>query len=123
MVHEISLRCLAVQIGTDLPALETFARVISAGSLSAAARELDLSVAVVSKRLARLETALGVRLLQRTTRRQKLTDEGELLHAQVVKILAEVEEAEALITQRRDRVSGLLRVTAPVRSGASGWRH
>lgn len=101
----------------DLAALATFARIVSAGSLSAAARELDLSLAVVSKRLARLETTLGVRLLQRTTRRQKLTGEGEVFYAQVVKILAEVEQAEALITQRRSRVSGLLRVTAPAQFG------
>ena len=90
----------------DLPALATFARVVSAGSMSAAARELDLSLAVVSKRLARLETTLGARLLQRTTRRKKLTDEGALFHAQVVKILAEVEQAEALISQRRTKSRG-----------------
>lgn len=101
----------------DLPALATFARVVSAGSLSAAARELDLSLAMVSKRLARLETTLGVRLLQRTTRRQKLTEEGALFHEQVVKILADVEQAEALISQRRHKVSGLLRVTAPAQFG------
>ena len=101
----------------DLPALATFDRIVSAGSLSAAARELDLSLAVVSKRLAQLESGLGVRLLQRTTRRQALTEEGTLFHAQVVRILAEVQQAEALITQRRGAVSGLLRVTAPAQFG------
>jgi len=77
----------------DLPALDTFARIVSAGSLSAAARELDLSLSVVSKRLAHLESQLGVRLLHRTTRQQTLTDDGAQFHAQVLRILAEVERA------------------------------
>ena len=95
----------------DLPALRVFARVVAAGSLSAAARELDLSLPVVSKRLAQLEAGLGVRLIQRTTRRQTLTEEGALFHQQVLRILAEIEQAEALISRRRQLVSGLLRLT------------
>lgn len=97
----------------DLPALETFARIVSAGSLSAAARELDLSLSVVSKRLAHLESRLGVRLLHRTTRQQTLTDDGAQFHVQVLRILAEIERAETLMSDRRGTVSGMLRVTAP----------
>jgi DNA-binding transcriptional LysR family regulator len=97
----------------DLPSLIAFARIVSAGSMSAAARELDLSLAVVSKRLAQLEKGLGVRLIQRTTRRQTLTEEGVLFHAQVVRILAEVDRAEALMSRRRQTVGGLLRLSAP----------
>ncbi|KVG13359.1 LysR family transcriptional regulator [Burkholderia vietnamiensis] len=97
----------------DLPALETFARIVSAGSLSAAARELDLSLSVVSKRLAHLESRLGVRLLHRTTRQQTLTDDGVQFHAQVLRILAEIERAETLMSDRRGTVNGMLRVTAP----------
>ncbi|MGH8080287.1 MAG: LysR family transcriptional regulator [Lysobacter sp.] len=97
----------------NLPNLVAFDRVVRAGSLSAAARELDLSLAVVSKRLAQLEAALGVRLLQRTTRRQNLTEEGRLFHAQVARILAEVETAEVLMSQQRGRIGGMLRATAP----------
>lgn len=97
----------------DLPALETFSIVVAAGSLSAAAREQDLSLSVISKRLAHLEARLGVRLLHRTTRRQTLTDEGALFHAQVLRILAEVDLTETLMQDRRGTVSGLLRVTAP----------
>ncbi len=97
----------------DLPALDTFARIVSAGSLSAAARELDLSLSVVSKRLAHLESQLGVRLLHRTTRQQTLTDDGAQFHAQVLRILAEVERAETLMSDRRGTVGGVLRVTAP----------
>ncbi|MGO1070697.1 LysR family transcriptional regulator [Lysobacter sp. CA199] len=97
----------------NLSSLVVFARIVSAGSLSEAARELDLSLAVVSKRLSQLETSLGVRLIQRTTRRQTLTEEGALFHAQVLRILAEVEQAEALMSRRRQSVDGLLRLTAP----------
>ncbi|KWA22140.1 LysR family transcriptional regulator [Burkholderia territorii] len=97
----------------DLPALETFARIVSAGSLSAAARELDLSLSVVSKRLAHLESRLGMRLLHRTTRQQTLTDDGAQFHAQVLRILAEIDRAETLMSDRRGTVGGVLRVTAP----------
>ncbi|RQR47549.1 LysR family transcriptional regulator [Burkholderia sp. Bp9140] len=97
----------------DLPALDTFAKIVSAGSLSAAARELDLSLSVVSKRLAHLESRLGVRLLHRTTRQQTLTDDGAQFHAQVLRILAEVDRAETLMSDRRGTVGGVLRLTAP----------
>lgn len=101
----------------NLPALISFARIVSAGSLSAAAREMDLPLSVVSKRLAQLEAALGVRLIQRTTRRQTLTEEGVLFHSRVVRILDEIDQAEALLMQRRQAVTGLLRVTAPGQLG------
>ncbi|MBP0590081.1 LysR family transcriptional regulator [Paraburkholderia sp. LEh10] len=101
----------------SLPALIAFSHVVSAGSLSAAAREMDLPLSVVSKRLAQLEKSVGVRLIQRTTRRQTLTEEGALFHARVVRILDEIEQAEELLSQRRHEVSGLLRVTAPGQLG------
>lgn len=104
----------------DLPALAAFARIVSAGSMSAAARELDLPLSVISKRMAQLEKSLGVRLLQRTTRRQALTEEGALLHARVLRILDEIEQAETLLSHSRREVSGLLRVTAP---GEFGRQH
>jgi len=104
----------------DLPALAAFARIVSAGSMSAAARELDLPLSVVSKRLAQLEQTIGVRLLQRTTRRQALTEEGAQFHARVLRILEEVEQAEHLLTRSRQEVAGLLRVTAP---GEFGRQH
>src|ERR1700688_3886586 len=97
----------------NLPNLVSFARVVSAGSLSAAARELDLSLAVISKRLAPLQEGPGVRPIQRTTRRQALTRECVLFHQQVLRSLAEVEQAETLMSRRREAVSGLLRVSAP----------
>ncbi|SHG61703.1 LysR family transcriptional regulator [Massilia sp. CF038] len=93
--------------------LAVFARVVSAGSMSAAARELDLSLAVVSKRIALLEERVGVRLIHRTTRRQSLTQEGQQFHAHCVQILARVSEAEAAMTHSRTEVAGLLRLSAP----------
>lgn len=104
----------------DLPALAAFARIVSAGSMSAAARELGLPLSVVSKRMAQLEKSIGVRLLQRTTRRQALTEDGALFHARVLRILEEVEQAESMLTHSRSDVSGLLRVTAP---GEFGRQH
>ncbi|TBU76705.1 LysR family transcriptional regulator [Pseudomonas daroniae] len=97
----------------DLSDLRLFERILRAGNLSAAARELDLSLAVVSKRLARLEARVGVRLLQRTTRRLAPTEEGRLFHAHCRRILDEVDAAEAMLLQRREQVDGLLRISAP----------
>ncbi|MEA3118637.1 MAG: hypothetical protein QOI13_1907 [Paraburkholderia sp.] len=97
----------------NLQDLLAFARVVATGSLSAASRELDMSSAVVSRRLAKLEKSVGVLLIQRTTRRSTLTEEGKIFHRQVLRILAEIEEAESLMSGRRGAVSGTLRVTAP----------
>lgn len=101
----------------DLPALRTFARIVAAGSMSAAARELQLPLSVVSKRLAQLEKSVGLRLLQRTTRRQTLTEDGAQLHARVLRILEEVEQAEGLLRHSRSAVDGLLRLSAPTELG------
>jgi len=92
--------------------IATFVRVVACGSLSAAARELDLTLAAVSKRLLRLEAGLGVRLLNRTTRQLSLTDEGREFHAHCLTLLDQVSRAEDAIASRREAVSGLVRVTA-----------
>lgn len=97
----------------DLLDLRIFAKVVASGSLSAAARDLDLSLAVVSKRLASLEQRLGVKLMQRTTRSQSVTFEGRAFHERCVRILAEVDDAENFISGAREDVSGLLTLTAP----------
>src|SRR5882724_3893011 len=89
-----------------------FVRIIETGSLSAAARDLHLSLAVVSRRLGRLEERLGVRLANRTTRTLSLTEEGAAFHARCVRILGEIDEAETEATRGRDTATGLLRVTS-----------
>lgn len=102
---------------TNLTDLEIFARVVSAGSLSAAGRELELSPAVVSKRLRRLEDKLGTRLLQRTTRQIALTEAGQGYYERVVPILAGIEEAEAYVMRRSTTARGTLKISAPTTFG------
>ena len=101
----------------NLGDLEIFARVVSAGSMSAAGRELGLSPAVVSKRLRRLEDRLGTRLLQRTTRQISLTEAGQGFYERVVAILAGIEEAEAFVSRRSTLARGVLKVSAPTSFG------
>lgn len=97
--------------------LEIFARVVSAGSLSAAGRELGLSPAVVSKRLRKLEDRLGTRLLQRTTRQIALTEAGQGFYERTLAVLAAVEEAEAYVSRRSEQVRGTLKISAPTSFG------
>jgi DNA-binding transcriptional LysR family regulator len=97
--------------------LRVFTRIVATGSLSQAGRELNLSLAAVSKRLAALEDRLGVRLINRTTRRLAVTQEGSDFFARCQRILADLEEAEAAVTTGRESPKGLLRVTAAVAFG------
>ena len=97
--------------------LAFFAAVVKEGSLSAAARTLDVSPPAVSKRLAQLERRLGVRLLHRTTRRLSLTAEGEIYVEAGRHILAEIEEVERRITSARAAPKGRLRVNATLGFG------
>ncbi len=99
-------------MATDLQDMDLFVRAVAAGSLSAAGRELGLSPAVASKRLARLEAQLGARLLQRSSRRLSLTDGGALYLERCQVILAEVAEAEDLLGGDDGQVRGTLRVSA-----------
>lgn len=93
--------------------LQLFVRAAELGSLSAAARQLDLSPAVASAALKRLETQLNVRLLARSTRSLRLTAEGEgfLNHARVA--LASLEEGRRALAQGQSEVSGVLQLSAP----------
>ena len=79
-----------------LHSMRVFSRVIDSGSFAGAARELNLSPAVVTRLVADLEEHLGARLINRTTRRLALTDIGEAYLERARQILTEVEEAEAL---------------------------
>ncbi len=94
-----------------------FARAVEAGSLSAAGRVLMISPAMMSKRIARLEARLGVRLIHRTTRRLALTEEGASLHRDILAILDAIREAEDRVTNRHRAISGPLRVSAPTSFG------
>jgi DNA-binding transcriptional LysR family regulator len=97
--------------------MSVFSRVVAAGSLSAAARDLGISTAGVSRKLAALEARLGVRLLNRTTRRISLTDEGASYHEACNRILAEIEEADAAASARLVEPEGALKVALPASFG------
>ena len=93
--------------------MSIFSKVVAAGSLSAAAKELGMSTAVVSRRLAALESRLGVRLINRTTRSLHLTDEGARYYDACSRLLAEIEEADAAVSAGRAEPRGALRVALP----------
>ena len=97
--------------------METFVRIVEAGSLSGAALRTGASLTSVVRTLAALEQALGARLLNRTTRRIALTEEGRDYLERCRRILADVEEAEGSLTDRRLRPTGRLALTAPVLFG------
>lgn len=101
----------------DLLALQTFVRIADGGSLSAAARAGGRSLPAVSRSLLQLEADLGVRLLHRTTRRIHLTDAGAQYLERCRRILAEVAEANASVSDLGRSLSGPITLTAPVLFG------
>lgn len=94
-----------------------FARVVEAGSFSAAARALDLTPSAVSKQIRRLEDRLGVRLFNRTTRHLALTDAGTAYYDHSARIVRELEQAEEAVASFGDHPRGRLRVAATVSFG------
>jgi DNA-binding transcriptional LysR family regulator len=104
-------------MGDSLYEMSVFSKVIATGSLSAAARDLGVSTAVVSRRLAALEARLGVRLVNRTTRRLALTDEGASYHDACIRILGEIEDADAAAAAQRVEPQGILKVALPASFG------
>ena len=96
-----------------LHSMRVFSRVIDEGSFAAAARQMNLSAAVVTRLVADLEEHLGARLINRTTRRLALTNTGEVYLDRVRHILAEIDEAEALAGADAAEPRGHLRVLCP----------
>jgi DNA-binding transcriptional LysR family regulator len=97
----------------DLPLLAVFAAVARHGSFTAAGRDLKLGKSVVSHHVQRLEERCGVRLLERTTRRLRLTQIGEQVLAASKPILEAVRDVELILDSHRAAPSGTIRVTAP----------
>jgi DNA-binding transcriptional LysR family regulator len=100
----------------DLEDLRAFVEVADAGGVSPGARRLGLSKSIVSRRIARLEDALGVQLLSRTTRGAVLTEAGATFREHAVRVAAELDAAQDTISPEGD-VRGLLRIAAPLSFG------
>ncbi len=96
-----------------------FCLLVKQGSLAATARELNLTPPAVSRRLSALEERLGVRLLNRTTRRISLTSEGEVYFENAQRILSDIDDMERRVSSSRAAPKGLLRVNAPLGFGRS----
>lgn len=96
---------------TDLNDLEVFARVVEKSGFSRAARELGVPASTVSRRVARLEESLGVRLLQRTTRKMHLTEAGRVYFERISRALREIESAESSLRAVQGSPRGLIRVS------------
>lgn len=97
--------------------MRTFVRVVEAGSISQAAEQMGVAKSGVSRRLAELEARLGVRLLNRTTRRSSLSDAGRSYYEGAVRLLSDVAELDALVTGSEAALEGRLRLAAPLSFG------
>jgi len=98
----------------NLNDLQAFFKAADLGSFAAAAHALGITASAVGKSVARLESQVGVRLLQRSTRRMQLTEEGRLLHAHCERLLRELDDARSMMLRLREAPRGRLRVTAPI---------
>ena len=97
--------------------MEAFMRAVELGGFSAAARKLGLTPSALSKLVSRLESRLGVRLLNRTTRKLAPTTEGALFYERCRRIVADIEDAENEVSHSRERPRGRVRVAAGVAIG------
>jgi len=106
-------------MGTGIQPAELgfFVTLATSGSLSGAGRELGISTAAVSKRLAYVEARLGLSLMNRTTRRMSLTPEGEVLYEHARRILGEIDDLDQLLSKSKGTPQGLLRVNATLGFG------
>ncbi len=100
-----------------LATMEAFVRAADSKSFSEAARRLRSSKSLVSRQVAALEAELGVRLFHRTTRSLTLTEEGRGYHAQITRILAEIDEANMSVSQTQAAPRGKLKLSAPMSFG------
>jgi DNA-binding transcriptional LysR family regulator len=100
-----------------LDAMNAFARVVAAGSYAEAARRLGLTRSAVSKAVTELEQLLGVRLLDRTTRKVTATEAGRAYYERVTGILADVESTESAVSRLHEEPKGLLKINAPMSFG------
>lgn len=102
-----------MRTGVDFSLVPSFVEVVRQGSFTAAAKALDLPKSTVSRHVTRLEASLGVALLVRTTRRSRLTADGERFYARVAPALERIEEAARAVTEQQDEPRGHLRISVP----------
>ena len=98
----------------QLEDMAAFARVVEAGGIGKAAQQMGLAKSAVSRRLMELETRLGVKLLNRTTRSLSLTDTGRIYYARAVKLLEDVDELNGSTIHSHQQLKGEIRLAAPV---------
>jgi DNA-binding transcriptional LysR family regulator len=110
-LHVFILRLLAVT--QDLARIRAFVQVFDAGGFSAAAREHGRSKALLSKYVTDLEDHLGVRLMNRTTRKLGLTEAGETYYREASQLLQQLDELDATISDQTSAPRGLVRISAP----------
>ncbi|MCW8906131.1 MAG: LysR family transcriptional regulator [Sedimenticola sp.] len=103
----------------DFNEMVVFVKVVEAGNFTAAAKQLGMPKSTVSRKISQLESRLGARLLQRTTRRVRTTELGALYYERCARLVSEAEDAERAISQSQAQPRGLLRVTLPVDIGIS----
>ncbi|WP_374631902.1 LysR family transcriptional regulator [Ferrovibrio sp.] len=100
--------------------MQVFLRVVEAGSFSEAARLLRMTPSTISKLIARIETRLGVRLLERSTRRLSLTAEGQIYYERSQALLGELDEIERAVSQGATATGGIIRINSSVPFGMHG---
>lgn len=108
---------MAPYSASRLQGISVFVRAVETGSFTAAAQRLGVTKSAVGKSVATLEQRLGVRLLERTTRRLALTEEGADFYQSCLTVLAELDQAEARAASRRREVAGTLRISLPLSFG------
>ncbi|CAB3962296.1 MULTISPECIES: LysR family transcriptional regulator [Burkholderia] len=106
-----------MQLSDRFQGILAFIQAVECGSFSVASRQMGMSPSSVGKAVARLEQRLGVRLFVRTTRRMSLTDEGVAFHESCLRALAELDQAESVLTERRLLPSGRVRIALPTLYG------
>lgn len=100
-----------------MKAMQAFVAVVDSGSFVSAAEMLDTSTAAISRQVSGLESRLGARLLNRTTRRISLTESGHEYYSRAQSILSDLAEAEAIVGQQAIQPKGSLRISAPLSYG------
>ncbi|MET4693418.1 LysR family transcriptional regulator [Endozoicomonas lisbonensis] len=99
---------------SQLKELQVFVRVVEAGGIGKAAEQMGIAKSAVSQRLVKLEKRMGVRLLNRTTRRSHLTEAGQRCYQQSLNILNAVSELHTVVCEQEQELQGVLKIAAPL---------